>query len=48
MTEIKYTWWIGRFAGILNGLQIRSDVPEDVRKMCERVLSELDEEMEND
>ena len=48
MKDIQYVWWIGRLAGILNGLQLRSDVPEDIKKVCERVLSELDEEMDSD
>lgn len=39
-------WWIGRFLGILLGLSIRSDVPEDIRTMCKNVRAEYENEEE--
>ena len=32
------TWWLGYLAGVINGISMRQDVPEDIRKNCERIV----------
>lgn len=44
MRKRPIEWWIGRFLGILLGISMRADVPEDIRNVCKNVRIEYDNE----
>ena len=38
-------YWIGFMSGVLNGISMRSDIPQDVRETCIRIVEKHKKEL---
>jgi hypothetical protein len=46
--DLKKTYWLGYLSGIINGISWRSDVPDEVKKICIEVISKYEKEFKKE